>query len=329
MELGLKGYAAAQVFKWIYGKLVLDIDQWTDISRGNHLLLKKKFNLGLNPVLDLREDGEGNKKFLLELKDKNRIEHVLLKEKDHYTFCLSTQVGCPLGCVFCATGRMGFVRNLSSGEMISQVLVMKKALHPGYRGKINLVFMGMGEPLLNYPNLKKALHVITSEEGLNISPRSITVSTAGILDKIDRLERDFPRLKLSVSLNATSQESREKLMPGAGKEKLADLLNYFRTTAGRRKHRVTFEYVLLQGINDQEEDAVRLARILKSIRCKINLIPYNDNDLSFRAPPEEGVETFARWLREKNYTVMIRWSKGRELRSACGQLATGKGRKCG
>jgi 23S rRNA (adenine2503-C2)-methyltransferase len=318
---GLKPYTADQIFQWLYAKNIQDMNQWTNISKANRELLAGLYDTGLNNVLDIREDGQGTKKLLIELGDRQKIEAVLIKEKDHYTFCLSSQVGCALGCTFCATGRLGFKRNLSAGEILSQLLLLKKHI-PGYTGKLNLVFMGMGEPLLNYGNLKQALEIITSEKGAAVSPRNITVSTAGILEKLKRLEKDFPRLKISFSLNAPGPAKRKQVMPVSRKEPLETFLQHFKRT--RRKHRITFEYVLIKGINDSPEDSMNLAALVRGISCKINLIPYNKNNgIPFDTPDNETVEAFSEFMHSKGYTVIVRWSKGKDIGSACGQLVAG------
>lgn len=320
---GIKKFTADQIFQWLYQKNVQDIFTWTNISKSNQQFLAKKYDTTLNKIIDKRVDQEGTKKILSELSDKYRIESVLIKEKDHYTFCISTQVGCALNCSFCATGRMGFKRNLSAGEILSQILSLEKEI-PGYNGKLNIVLMGMGEPLLNYENLKPALEIITSEKGIGISPRNITLSTAGILEQLRRFEKDFPRMKISFSLNAPDNIIREALMPISRKEKLAEILNYFRATSAYRKHRVTFEYVLIRGVNDSPDQARLVANLLREIPCKINLIPYNVNKeqaLDFETPLPEEVELFSNYLHSRGFTVITRWSKGREIKSACGQLA--------
>jgi 23S rRNA (adenine(2503)-C(2))-methyltransferase len=318
----LKKYTTDQVFQWLYRKNIQDTDKWTNLSKTSRDTLSGCFDTRLNTVLNIFEDQEGTKKFLVQLADEHNIEAVLIPEKHHYTFCISTQVGCPLNCAFCATGRMGFKRNLSSGEIVSQVLLLKKEL-ADYTGKINIVLMGMGEPLLNYDNLKKALDIIASGKGMSISPRNITLSTAGILEELQRFEKDFPKVKISFSLNAPDASLREQLMPISRKEKLTEILEYLRTTKKRRKHRVTFEYVLLKGVNDSLEDARNVSELLKGISCKINLIPYNENKgMTFETPALETVTAFSDFLHSRGYTVIVRWSKGRGIQSACGQLAS-------
>ncbi len=318
--LGLPAYMADQVFQWRYFKNVADSSRWTNISRKNRTLLGQAFTWQTDAVVAVAGNSEGTRKFLIELSDGLRIEAVLIPEKKHITLCISSQVGCALGCTFCATGNMGFRRNLTPGEIVSQVLILKAAAGADLN-RLNLVWMGMGEPLLNYDNLKKALGIILHPSGLAISPRRITVSTAGILEKIKNLESDFPQVKIAFSLNASSADQRQSLMPVAGREALAEILAYFRKQ--RRRHRITFEYVLLDGVNDTPADARRLAGLIRGIPAKINLIPYNPVPRSaFETPSPERVEAFQRLLLERGFTVNVRWSKGRDIRSACGQLAT-------
>ncbi len=320
-DLGFQAFVTDQIFLWLYLKNIQDIDNWSNISIKNRETIKHHFDTNLTPVQTLEKDGHGTHKFLFSLQDGHAIEAVLIPEKHHYTLCISTQVGCPLKCAFCATGTMGFKRNLTAGEILSQILAIKKEI-PDYTGKLNIVFMGMGEPLLNYDNLKKALAVMTSPKALTISPRNITVSTAGILEKIKQLELDFPKIKISFSLNAPDSETRETLMPISKTEPLVAILNYFRQND--RKYRITFEYVMLRDITDSMEDAKKIISLLRGIKCKINLIPYNENAaFSYKTPDERRVDEFGEYLSQKGYTVMVRRSKGKSIKSACGQLATG------
>jgi 23S rRNA (adenine2503-C2)-methyltransferase len=317
--VGFRAFTARQVFQWIYHKNSQDPVAWSNIGKADRERLAGLYDFSCRPVLDKQGDDQGTHKLLIGLEDGLKIETVLIPEKDHYTFCLSTQVGCPLGCRFCATGAMGFRRNLSAGEIITQVLALKKELGE-YAGKLNLVFMGMGEPLLNYENLARALRLITEPEGLNLSPRHITVSTAGMLENLQRLERDFPLVKIAFSLNAPNAALRSELMPVSRREELGNVLAYFREH--KRRQRITFEYVLLGGVNDSPAQARQLAKLLHGIPAKVNLIPYNENpDLPFRRPDETAIEKFHAVLQQSGFTVITRWSKGQDIRSACGQLA--------
>ncbi|MCK5057718.1 MAG: 23S rRNA (adenine(2503)-C(2))-methyltransferase RlmN [Candidatus Aminicenantes bacterium] len=324
-KLKMPGYVADQIFQWLYEKSIDDIAAWSNISKQNRSLLSRKFNTRPDKIIAIEENKEGTGKFLIQLIDGSRIEAVLIREKKHLTLCISTQVGCALKCKFCATGIMGFKRNLTCGEILCQVLLVKReaaASLPQQKRmpKVNIVFMGMGEPLLNYENLKKALAIITSGKGIGILPRNITVSTAGILAGIKRLEEDFTAIKVGFSLNSPDATLREELMPVSKREKLSEILTYFKNTS--RKHRLTFEYVLIKGVNDSLKDAGKVSALLRGIPCKINLIPYNENgNIDYETPSAADVEAFCEYLCARNYTVMIRWSKGRDIKSACGQLA--------
>ncbi|MBU4267632.1 MAG: 23S rRNA (adenine(2503)-C(2))-methyltransferase RlmN [Acidobacteria bacterium] len=319
LSAGFRVFTARQVFQWLYHKNTQDIAAWSNIGKVDRERIAELYECECRPVLESRSDDQGTRKFLIGLADGLQIEAVLIREKDHYTFCLSTQVGCALDCAFCATGSMGFRRNLSSGEILTQVLTLKKELGD-YSGKLNLVFMGMGEPLLNYENLARVLRTISEPDGLNISPRHVTVSTAGILEHLKKLERDFPQVRIAFSLNAPTAGLRAELMPVSRRENLDDLLAHFR--GHKRRRRLTCEYVLLGGVNDSPAQARQLVRLLHGIPAKVNLIPYNENPaLPFRRPDETAVEKFRAVLQEKGLTVITRWSKGQGIRSACGQLA--------
>lgn len=319
-QAGFRPFTARQVFQWAYHKNIQDPAAWSNIGKAGREKLAELYECACRPVLDVQRDEQGTRKFLIGLADGLRVESVLIREKDHYTFCLSTQVGCALACRFCATGGMGFRRNLSAGEMLTQVLTLKKELGD-YSGKLNLVFMGMGEPLLNYDNLARALRAISEPDGLNISPRHVTVSTAGILENLKKLEQDFPLVKIAFSLNAPTAALRSDLMPVSRRENLDGLLAWFR--GHKRRQRITFEYVLLQGVNDSPAQARQLAKLLHGIPAKVNLIPYNENPAQpFRRPDEAALEKFRSVLLETGLTVITRWSKGQGIRSACGQLAT-------
>jgi 23S rRNA (adenine2503-C2)-methyltransferase len=308
---GFRNYTARQVFQWLYQKNCLEPAAWSDISKQDRERLSGLYDWNCRTVLSVQNDNQGTRKLLIGLADGQKIETVHIREKDHYTFCLSTQVGCALACGFCATGTMGFQRNLSAGEMVSQVLTLKKELGE-HAGKVNLVFMGMGEPLLNYDNLARALRLICEPDGLNISQRHITVSTVGILENLKKLARDFPLVKIAFSLNAPSNDLRCELMPVSRRESLGR----------KRRQPITCEYVLLHGVNDAPVQAKQLVALLHGIPAKVNLIPYNENPhLPFQRPNDTVVEKFRSELVRRGLTVMTRWSKGQDIRSACGQLA--------
>jgi 23S rRNA (adenine2503-C2)-methyltransferase len=316
---GLPRYVAVQLWQWVYHKLVWDPRDWSNIAKARRDQLKALFSFALPEAVASLDDGQGTSKQVLRLADGQKVECVSITEKGHMTFCISSQVGCPLGCRFCATGRMGLVRNLTTAEIVSQVVLMKQAIGP-FVGKLNLVFMGMGEPLLNQKNLFRALDIVNSEEGLSISPKNITVSTAGIKSGIVDLFARYPNLKLSLSLNGFDAASRLDLMPVGGHEPIEPILDLLRNH--RSRNRVTFEYVLLPGINDAPAHARQLASWLHGIPCKINLIPFNPfPGAAFKRPSTQEVDRFATLLHQRHFTVVVRWSKGGEIAAACGQLA--------
>ncbi len=328
MALGLPRFVATQVFQWVYRKGRPNPEDWPNVSKATRALLAQHVDFSL-PTLGSPLDGraEASKAVFL-LADSLRVEAVLLREKDHYTFCLSSQVGCPLACAFCRTGQMGWRRDLSAAEIVAQAVRLRESLPPEYGGRINVVFMGMGEPLLNYPAVRDALRVLLDPAGLAVSPRHITVSTAGILPLLPQLEQEFPRVKLAVSLNAPSAALRCELMPVSRTYPLEDLLRYL--ALRRRPYPVTFEYVLLSGVNDSSVHSRQLARLVGRIPCKINLIPFNPvAGVPFAAPPESRVAAFAAELTASGQTAVIRWSKGRAREAACGQLATDCGMEAG
>jgi 23S rRNA (adenine2503-C2)-methyltransferase len=261
-------------------------------------------------------------KFLLTLADGEAVECVLIPEKDHYTACLSTQVGCAMGCGFCATGHMGFRRNMTSGEMLGQVFVARRHLLDKGEPLLlrNLVFMGMGEPLLNYDHLVQALEALHHPQGLDFSSRRITVSTAGLERHLLDLGRSG-LCSLAVSLHAPTQALRERLMPGAAKLELSRLMELLREYPIKPRERLTFEYLLLDGVNDSLEDARELVRLLSRVKAKVNLIVYNAAPgLPYRPPSPERVFAFQEALKAKGLTATLRKSKGADIAAACGQL---------
>ena len=316
----IAAYRADQIQKWIYLKQVDNFDLMTDLSKDIRSLLSKHFFVGRLESELIESSRDGSFKYLFKLDDGKRIESVLIPEKDHYTLCVSSQVGCAQGCRFCLTATGGFERNLTRGEIIAQARDIKNALGDEKR-LTNIVFMGMGEPLANYKNLVSAIGILTDNDaGLRFASRRITVSTAGLVPKISALGNDT-RVNLAVSLNATDNKTRDSLMPINRKyplEKLLEACRQYRTAPGRR---ITFEYILIKGVNDSEADARRLANMLRSIRCKINLIPFNTHEgCGFERPSEATINRFQDILIGKNYTVMVRMSKGQDISAACGQL---------
>jgi 23S rRNA (adenine2503-C2)-methyltransferase len=259
-------------------------------------------------------------KYLFELEDDHKIESVLIKEADRRTVCVSTQAGCGLGCAYCATGDLGLKRNLRAAEIVDQVLSLRRFLPEG-ETITNVVLMGMGEPLLNYGQTVKACRLINDPDGLAIAARRITVSTAGVVPGIRRLAREGLRLGLAISLNATADQARSELIPLNKKYPLAQLMKAAREYAQATARPVTFEYVLMGGVNTSSDDALRLAKMVRGVRCKINLIPYNPvPGKPYRRPSEQEVADFIRLLYPRCPTVTLRESKGADIQAACGQL---------
>ena len=319
-ERKIEKYRADQIQKWVYLRQADSFEPMTNISKEIRALLSQHFVIGRLAVEQIETSRDGSRKYLFKLTDGQYIESVLIPERDHYTLCVSSQVGCAQGCQFCLTAAGGFERNLTRGEIIAQVRDIKNELDDPMR-LTNIVFMGMGEPLANYKNLISAIGVITdTAAGLRLASRRVTVSTAGLVPKLSNLGRDT-RVNLAVSLNATDNETRDRLMPinrTYPLEKLLEACRQYPVAPGRR---ITFEYILIKGINDSEKDARRLAKLLQPIRCKLNLIPFNPHEGSdLDRPTEKVIQAFYKVLFDKNYTVIVRRSKGQDISAACGQL---------
>jgi 23S rRNA (adenine2503-C2)-methyltransferase len=315
---GQPRFRARQILKWLM-KGVADFQEMTDIARSFREELAARAVISRLRLEEERQAPDGCRKFLFALSDGNLIESVLIPEEGHYTLCLSTQVGCAMGCRFCLTARRGLTRNLTAGEMVDQVIAARSRLAPDVP-LTNLVFMGMGEPLANFGPLVKALTILTAAWGLNFSPRRITVSTVGLAPLIPRLGL-AARANLTVSLNATDDATRTALMPINRRYPLKSLLAACRAFPLPRGRRLTFAYVLISGVNDSPTQAQELARLLQGFRAKINLIPLNtDPRLVLAPPPAARVLEFQEILRQQHYPVFIRESRGQEIAAACGQL---------
>jgi 23S rRNA (adenine2503-C2)-methyltransferase len=313
-------FHARQIFRWIYAKGVTDFEKMTDLSRPLRADLDQHARVSTPALIARETSADGTVKFLLGLDDNRRIESVFIPDTPSQTFCISTQVGCAMKCGFCLTGKMGLARNLTAGEIAGQVRVL--ASEVGLReSKFNIVLMGMGEPLHNYDNTMKALRMLNDEHGLAVSPKRVTLSTVGVLPALERLAAEPLMPNLAISLHASTEEQRDALVPVNRKYGLEDILNAARMFPLPRRNRITFEYVLLRGVNDTAHDAKRLVRLLKDIRCKVNLIPLNEAaGIAFERPSDERVNTFARILAGAGLTVSVRKSRGRDIRAACGQL---------
>jgi 23S rRNA (adenine2503-C2)-methyltransferase len=320
-QLGEKKYKSRQLFKWIHNKGLTDFKVMSDLSQTlREKLNQKAYVQSIKRLKSIKSKDGTTEKFLFELEDKEKIESVLIEEGKRRTLCISTQVGCALGCLFCATGSMGFKRNLTSGEIVDQIISIKKYLKPDEK-ITHLVLMGMGEPLLNYDNTLKAIGIMKSELGLGFAARKITLSTAGIAPEIYRLADEGVKIKLAISLNAPSDDLRSYLMPINKKYLIKELLGAARYYAKKTDQRMTFEYLLIRDVNDSEKDALELSKIIRGISCKINLIPYNQvPDIPFEKSDEERIKKFRDILYPRCPAVTLRMSKGEDIQAACGQL---------
>jgi len=317
----VKPYRADQILKWVYLRQADTFDEMSDLGKKFRQLLSHHFTISRLEKASIETSQDGSRKYLFKLKDGKHVESVLIPEKDHYTLCISSQVGCAQGCRFCLTAKAGFVRNLSKGEIIAQVRDVASHLDGPMR-LTNIVLMGMGEPLANYYNVVEAVNTITNSKiGLGISSRRVNISTAGLVAKLADLGRDTA-VNLAISLNATDNKTRDMLMPINRKYPIQKLLEACAQYPLLPRRRITFEYILIKGINDSRQDAERLAKLLRPIRAKINLIPLNTYEgCDFERPEESAIENFKEILNRKQYTAIIRHSKGQDISAACGQLS--------
>ena len=316
-EQQLPRYRAEQLLHWIYEKNAGDIDEITEFSKELRHGLKKAAYISNLSLKERLISQDGTEKFLCSLEDGQTIESVLIRDEGRHTLCISSQVGCAMGCVFCLTGKGGFVRNLEAYEIGDQIIAVNRLIRP--QRVTNVVLMGMGEPLLNFDNVVDALWRIAGFMG--ISKRKITLSTSGIVSKISLLPEKAPAINLAVSLNAASDDVRSRLMPVNKKYHIQSLIDVCREYPLRHGRRITFEYVLIEGENDSPDDANRLVKLLKGVRCKINLIPLNPHAGSeLRSPAYDRIIAFQKILLKKNLRALIRESKGQDILAACGQL---------
>jgi 23S rRNA (adenine2503-C2)-methyltransferase len=327
-ELGEPAFRAVQVWQWMWQKLTRDFDDMSNVPKACRTRLAWHTHIGWPEVRAVQESRDGTTKFLLRLHDDALVETVLIPSKSsdgtrRWTQCLSCQVGCVMGCTFCATGQAGFERDMRMGEILGQVLTARAHLgdsrpdHPVLR---NLVFMGMGEPLLNLKEVLRSLKSLNDDMGLNFSPRRVTVSTCGLENGLRELNES--RLcYLAVSLHAPNQATREKIMPKAAHWPLPALLAALKSYQLKTRERITLEYLLLNGVNDSQEDAVELAHIVREVKGKLNLIVYNPIDgAPYTAPDPARVLAFEQCLWKHRVTAVVRKNKGQDISAACGQL---------
>jgi 23S rRNA (adenine2503-C2)-methyltransferase len=326
-EIGQPRFRGRQVFHWVQARRAVDVGVMTDLSRALRAELAERAWVSRPSIVRAQRAMDGTRKYLLQLADGEEIECVLIPDEDRLTACISSQAGCPLACRFCLTGLMGLRRNLTAAEITGQVLLLQDMLEGGERLS-NIVLMGMGEPLLNFGQMERALRILSDEHGASFSPRRITVSTAGHVPGIQKLAASDLGVNLAVSFSATTDAVRSQIMPINRRWPIAELLAACRAYPLPRRRRLTFEYVLLDQVNDSVEDAGRLANLLRGIRCKINLIPFNPApDLPDRPSPRPRVEVFQSVLHDAGMTATIRESRGWEISAACGMLRVEKERE--
>jgi len=322
---GEPGYRGVQIYHALYAERRLDFAAMANLPAALRARLAHEASITLPRIQRRYRSADGTARYLLALDSAGvkpaTIETVFMPEKNRQTICISTQAGCPVDCHFCLTATLGLVRNLTPAEITGQVLVALEDNRGTLKPQTNVVLMGQGEPLLNYDAVMAALRILLDSKGAGLSPKHVTLSTSGIVPGIERLGKERVRPKLAVSLNASSDEQRNTIMPINRKYPLAMLLEACRNYPLRPWERLTFEYVLLGGFNDSPEDARRVAKLVANLRSKVNLIPWNPGELPFETPSGERCEAFQRVLTEKGVLTFVRHSRGQDILAACGQLA--------
>lgn len=318
-----QSFRGKQIYNWIYHNNVVSFDMMTNIPVSLKKQLSYNYDFTYFEEIKRVTSRDGSIKFLFKLEDNETIESVLLRDGSKLSGCISTQVGCRMGCKFCATScAVGFKRNLTVGEILNQVFALKKSTEELFEEKLlNLVFMGMGEPFDNIDNVKKALTILTDEEGCGFSHRKITVSTSGLISGINEFFKMKKPVNLAVSINAPNEKIRKSIMPITNKNHLHDLIETLKNVDLEKRKRITLEYVLLGGINDSLSHAKEFVQLIKGVRAKINLISYNGSPYSeFKTPSESNIMQFQNYLISKNYTTFLRKKLGQDISGACGQL---------
>ncbi len=320
-DWGVPSYRVNQVFSWVYHREVKQFNDMTNLSKDLRARLADHFYIALPRIAHKTQSRDGSIKYLFALANGSQVESVWMPEGARKTLCISSQVGCRLACSFCLTGTLGLKSNLTAGEIIGQYLAVNEDL-PEADHATNVVMMGMGEPLDNYDAVCDALRLMVSPEAMRISNRKVTLSTAGLVDRIRQFAQEGLHINLAISLNATEDSTRDAIMPINKKFPIKTLIDCLKKYPLKPNRRITFEYVLIKGINDSDADAVRLGKLLSTLRCKINLIPFNGFEGSpYEAPSEERVKSFQNHLISKKYSAFIRKNRGADILGACGQLA--------
>ena len=312
---GKERFRAKQIFKWLYQQDAVDFAEMTNLSKEFRQELEKTSWISNLEAEAVEASADGTKKYLFRLADGNAVESVLIPDEDRTTLCISSQVGCAMGCEFCLTGTFKLTRNLTTAEIVNQVCAVKRQ-----EPVRNIVFMGMGEPLANLKNVIKALKILTDPDGFQFSTRKVTVSTSGLVPEMAELGASVT-VNLAVSLNATTDEVRARIMPINRRYPIRDLLAACKAFPLPSRRWITIEYVMIRGVNDSLDDAKRLVRLISNIPSKVNLIPFNEHDgCAFQSPSQDSVDRFHKYLLDKHVTVITRSSRGSDISAACGQL---------
>jgi 23S rRNA (adenine2503-C2)-methyltransferase len=320
VSLGHKKFHARQIYQWIWKRGVTDFSEMTNLSLELRTALAAAATVSLPRVIhhDISEDG--TQKFVLQLADGKQIESVFIPDTPKQTFCVSTQVGCAMGCAFCLTGKMGLIRHLTAAEITGQVRILARSTDLLDKS-FNIVLMGMGEPLHNYDETMKALRMLNQKEGFDMHPKRVTLSTVGLVPMMDKLAQEDLMPNLAVSLHAATEEQRRAIVPPTKKYSLQDIIDACKRFPLSKRRRIMFEYVMLAGVNDSDEDARKLVKVLAGVKAKVNLLPLNAAaGIPFERPSDERVNSFAKILADRGLMVSVRKSRGRDIRAACGQL---------
>ncbi len=323
LDLGEKPFRSKQLTDWVYQKGILDPSKMGNLSKVFKEKLEKDIVFSSLNLCEINHsDDEETLKFLWRIPSGNLVESVLISSGSRRTVCISSQVGCPVRCAFCASGKKGLIQNLSAGQIVEQVVRINQFLYEKGERVSHLVFMGMGEPLENYEAVIKAIKILIDKNLYGISPRRITLSTAGVVPAIGKLLNEKLNINLALSLHAPNQQIRKRIIPYARKYQLNEVLSSVRTYAKDSKRDITYEYILIEGLNDAKKDALELAQLIKNDQCTVNLIPYNPVlGITFKRPPKERIEAFRDILVQKKIKVTWRYTKGKDIAAACGQLA--------
>jgi len=320
VSLGHKKFHAKQIYQWIWKRGVAGFDEMTNLSRELRDALAERATVSQADVVHHDVSEDGTQKFVLRLSDGRQIESVFIPDTPKQTFCVSTQVGCAMGCAFCLTGKMGLIRQLSAAEIGGQVRLLVRATDLLDK-PFNIVLMGMGEPLNNYDATMKALRMLNQKEGFDMHPKRVTLSTVGLVPMMDKLAQEDLMPNLAVSLHAATEETRRAIVPPTKKYSLQDILDACKRFPVSKRRRIMFEYVMLAGVNDSDADARKLVKVLSGIKAKVNLLPLNAAPgIPFERPADDRVNAFARILADRGLMVSVRKSRGRDIRAACGQL---------